>query len=104
MRRWAAVFLLVFAFGSVLISLRQGQNYAAQDRAAVFSQSSAAHPAGTDALGRDRLLRLAVALLLGLAGAAAASALTTCIAAAVGILAAFAPPFVRAFLLLLLLV
>jgi peptide/nickel transport system permease protein len=42
-------------------------------------------------VGRDRLVRVAAALLLSLAGAAAASALTTAAAAGMGTLAAFAP-------------
>lgn len=62
---------------------------AEQDRAALLEGASGHHPAGTDALGRDRLVRVGAALLLSFAGAVAASALTTAAAAGVGILAAF---------------
>jgi len=66
-----------------------GSNYARQDRDATLASASVSHPAGTDALGRDRLVRVAAAFLLSLAGAVAASALTTAAAAGVGTLAAF---------------
>jgi peptide/nickel transport system permease protein len=79
------VALVAFA-GAVLV--RSGPGYAAQDRAAPFAAASAGHPAGTDALGRDRLVRVAAALLLSLAGAAGASVLSTGAAAAIGVLGA----------------
>jgi len=49
------------------------------------------HPAGTDALGRDRMVRVSAALLLSLAGSVVAAAITTAAAAGVGMLAAFGP-------------
>jgi ABC-type dipeptide/oligopeptide/nickel transport system permease subunit len=93
--------LLVLLAVAVLAALRPGASYAAQDREAASSAASHRHPAGTDALGRDRLTRVAVASLLGFAGATSASALTTLIAAAVGTLAAFAPALVAWPLLLI---
>lgn len=71
-----------------------GASYAGQDREATFAASSVHHPAGTDALGRDRLDRVAVAFLLSLAGAVVASALTTAAAGGAGTLAAFARPVI----------
>jgi hypothetical protein len=56
------------------IALRPGSSYSKQDREQVFAASSSLHPAGTDGLGRDRLVRVAGALLLSLGGALAASA------------------------------
>ena len=80
--------VLAIAAAIVLVS-RNG--YAQQDREFVFADMSAHHPAGTDALGRDRLVRVAAALLVSLGGALAAAAATTCLAAAMGMLAAFSP-------------
>lgn len=67
-----------------------GASYAHQDRGLPLAGASMHHLAGTDALGRDRLTRVAAALLLSLAGSMAAAALTTAAAAGVGALAAFA--------------
>jgi ABC-type dipeptide/oligopeptide/nickel transport system permease subunit len=75
------------------IALRPGSSYSKQDREQVFAASSSLHPAGTDGLGRDRLVRVASALLLSLGGALAASAATTALAAGAGALAAFAPSY-----------
>ncbi|HZZ38712.1 MAG TPA: ABC transporter permease subunit [Acidobacteriaceae bacterium] len=83
---WLLTGLIVAA--SVVVSM-PGASYARQDREATLAPASARHPAGTDALGRDRLVRVAAAFLLSLAGAVAASALTTAAAAGVGTLAAF---------------
>lgn len=104
-RRFACVLLLLFILASTWIALRPGDHpgtsYSSQDRNAIAAPTSTAHPAGTDALGRDRLVRVAVASLLGLAGAISASAITTAIAAAVGIASAFSPAPVSALLLLM---
>lgn len=78
---------LILVAGAIV--LRPGASYARQDREATLAAASATHPAGTDALGRDRLVRVAAAFLLSLAGAILASALTTAAAAGVGVLAAF---------------
>jgi peptide/nickel transport system permease protein len=77
---------LVLTAGVIL--MRPGASYASQDRYASFAVASARHPAGTDDLGRDRLVRVAAALLLSLAGATIASILSTGAAAAIGVLAA----------------
>jgi peptide/nickel transport system permease protein len=71
-----------------------GSSYSAQDREAPMAGASRRHTTGTDALGRDRTVRTAAALLLGLVGAALASAATTAIAAAVGTFAAFSPAWI----------
>jgi peptide/nickel transport system permease protein len=90
--RLAAAFLLATVIvASVVIVVLPGASFSRQDRQAPLAGASLRHPAGTDALGRDRLVRVAAALLLSLAGAFAASALTTAIAAGMGTLAAFAP-------------
>lgn len=83
---WLLLGLIVAA--SVVVS-RPRASYAHQDREAILAPASTNHLAGTDALGRDRLVRVAAAFLLSLAGAIAASALTTAAAAGVGTLAAF---------------
>jgi peptide/nickel transport system permease protein len=94
---WLLVGLIVAA--SVIVS-RPSASYARQDREATLAAASASHPAGTDALGRDRLVRVAAAFLLSLAGAIVASALTTAAAAGVGTLAAFGRPSMGWFLML----
>jgi len=81
-------------FGLVLIAAAiiaaPGASYSHQDRDQPLAIASVYHPAGTDALGRDRLVRVSAALLLSLTGALAAAAVTTGAAAGVGTLAAFA--------------
>ncbi len=94
---WLLAGLIVAA--SVIVS-RPSASYARQDREATLAAASASHPAGTDALGRDRLVRVAAAFLLSLAGAIVASALTTAAAAGVGTLAAFGRPSMGWFLML----
>jgi peptide/nickel transport system permease protein len=76
---------------AVAIVAMPGASYSHQDRDATLAGASRLHPAGTDSLGRDRLVRVSAALLLSLAGAVAASLLTTAAAAGVGALAAFGP-------------
>lgn len=99
--RLASALLLALLLLAVAVLLLPGSHPAEQDRAAILAGASAQHPAGTDALGRDRLVRSAAAMLLALAGATAAAAVTTALAAAVGMLAAFSPPLAGAALLLL---
>lgn len=86
----AVVLLATLALAACAILLLPGANYAHQDRALPLAGASLHHPAGTDSLGRDRLTRVAAALLLSLAGSFAAAAITTAAAAGVGALAAFA--------------
>jgi peptide/nickel transport system permease protein len=84
----AAAILVGMMLAAGVILLRPGASYASQDRDASFAAASARHPAGTDDLGRDRLVRVAAALLLSLAGATAAAVLSTAAAAAIGVLGA----------------
>jgi peptide/nickel transport system permease protein len=91
LRLIATCLLGALIVGGAVIVARPGASYARQDREAPLAGASLRHPAGTDALGRDRMVRVAAALLLSLAGAFAASAVTTAAAAGVGTLAAFAP-------------
>lgn len=83
--------LVGLAVGASAILALPGASYAHQDREHPLAGASQSHPAGTDALGRDRLVRVSAALLLSLTGALAASTLTTGAAAGIGTLAAFAP-------------
>jgi len=90
MRRGAFVLLLLLIVAAGVILLRPGASYSQQDRAALLAPSSHAHLAGTDAMGRDRLIRVAAALLLCLSGAALAAALSTLAAAVIGTIGALA--------------
>lgn len=99
MRLGALVLLLFLTASATLVLLRTGGQYAVQDRAHIAVGSSPEHWTGTDELGRDRTIRVSAALLLSLVGALAASALATCIAATVGLTAAFAPRPVAAVLM-----
>ena len=89
--RSIAALLLGLALIASVILLAPGASYSRQDRDATMAAASRQHPAGTDALGRDRMVRVSAALLLSLAGAVTAAAITTAAAAGVGTLAAFAP-------------
>jgi ABC-type dipeptide/oligopeptide/nickel transport system permease subunit len=81
-------------------TLRWGRyDFAMQDREAVMAAASAHHFTGTDELGRDRTVRVAAALLIGLSGAATAAAITTAIAALLGFVAAFSTKPVASVLL-----
>ena len=84
-----------------VLLLKSGPGYADQDREQVFADASARHPAGTDALGRDRLVRVSAALLVSLAGAVIASALSTAAAAAIGTIAAYGTSVVGGLMMLI---
>ena len=85
----ARLLLAGIVLASLAVLAMPGASYSHQDRESPLASASQQHPAGTDALGRDRLVRVSAALLLSLAGAVAAAALTTFAAAGVGALAAF---------------
>ncbi|HUA92155.1 MAG TPA: ABC transporter permease subunit [Terracidiphilus sp.] len=87
----AASALAVLVLAAAVIVVAPGASYARQDRESTLAAASRQHPAGTDALGRDRLVRVSAALLLSLAGSIVASAITTAAAAGIGALAAFGP-------------
>jgi ABC-type dipeptide/oligopeptide/nickel transport system permease subunit len=92
--------LLLLLLASAALTLRfMPFDYASQDRTATMAAASAEHPAGTDALGRDRVVRVSAALLIGIGGAVGAAGITTMIAAAFGLLAAFSPAPAAALLL-----
>lgn len=88
------VILAALVLAACGIVLSPGRSYAHQDRELPLTGASTHHLAGTDALGRDRLTRVAAALLISMAGSIAAAALTTAAAAGVGTLAAFAGEWV----------
>jgi len=92
--------LLAIVLIATVIVTFSGRDLAQQDRNALLEGASRQHPAGTDALGRDRFVRVAAAFLLSLIGAVAASALTTAAAAGVGVLAAFSTTWIGALAML----
>jgi ABC-type dipeptide/oligopeptide/nickel transport system permease subunit len=93
MSKWvSAAFLLALILGAAVLLAFARDDYAHQDRDAIMAPATAQHWTGTDELGRDRTVRVAGALLVGLLGATAAAAITTAIAACFGLLAAFGPP------------
>lgn len=69
------------------------------DRESIASGASAKHWAGTDELGRDRAQRMGGALVLGLAGSAAAAMVSTSVTLAVAMASGFTTKPVRAVLL-----
>jgi peptide/nickel transport system permease protein len=89
-RRFAIRLLLVLILSASVALLRPGASYSHQDRDALFASSSSEHLAGTDAMGRDRLVRVSAALLLGLCGATLAAIVSTVAAACVGVAGALA--------------
>jgi ABC-type dipeptide/oligopeptide/nickel transport system permease subunit len=100
-KRVPAALLLLLLVTSLGVLWLAPDNYAFQDRDATMAPASVRHWTGTDELGRDRTVRVAAALLIGLTGAAAAAAVTTLIAASFGLLAAFSPAWAAALLLFL---
>ena len=90
--RWgAAALLMLLVLVAVATVSASRWSYAAQDREHVLEGHTAGHIVGTDDLGRDRAVRVSVALLVALAGAVVASTLATLLGVGVGATAAFAP-------------
>ena len=85
----ASVLACLFALSCFLYVERRG-SATDPDRDLTFAGASATHPAGTDDLGRDRLNRTICAMMVSLAGAISAAAISTGMAAAVGILSGLA--------------
>jgi ABC-type dipeptide/oligopeptide/nickel transport system permease subunit len=99
--RSVAVWLLAaLVLIAIAVLAAPGASYSNQDRALPLAAASAHHPAGTDTLGRDRMVRVSAAVLLSLGGAVVAAAATTLAAAAVGTLSAFSPAFLGSFAML----
>ena len=71
---WLLLGLLLIA---IAVVVAPGSSYSNQDREQLLAGSSIHHPAGTDALGRDRMVRVCAAFLLSLGGSLVASAATT---------------------------
>jgi ABC-type dipeptide/oligopeptide/nickel transport system permease subunit len=86
---------------AVAVLALPGRSYSSQNREQLLAGASAQYPAGTDGLGRDRMVRVAAAFLLSLAGAILASAATTLAAAGIGTLSAFSPATLGRFAMLL---
>lgn len=91
MRAVATWLLLILVAASSLLLWQSHASFATQDRDHIAAPASRQHWTGTDELGRDRTLRLAGALLLGIAGSTFAAAIATGLAVGVGVFAAFAP-------------
>lgn len=100
MRDFATKGLLLLLAVALLITVPHPARYATQDREHASEGSSRGHVAGTDALGRDRLMRVATASLLCIAGATGAALGATLLATGVGLAAAFSPSFLSGALLL----
>lgn len=98
----ALMLVLLLLSAAALILSMPGASYSAQDREATMAEASLRHITGTDQLGRDRTVRTAAAIVLGMGGASLASAVTTAIAAMVGTLTAFSSGWIVSGVMLLL--
>lgn len=85
---------------AALVAFFSSSTYSAQDRERQFAGASLHHPAGTDELGRDRVVRVSIAILLSLAGSLAAASISTAAAGVLGTAAGFAPRRLRSLILL----
>jgi len=99
-RRVSVVVLALMVAAACVIVRLPGASYSAQNREAIMLGATTHYWAGTDDVGRDRGVRVAAAVLLGLGGAAAAAAVTTAIAAGIGTLAGFSTPGLASALML----
>lgn len=93
MRIAAMIVLAVLMAVASMILWRAPWSYADQDRVQISAPATASHAIGTDELGRDRLVRTAAALLLGMFGSVLASAMATLLALLLGMGAALAKPW-----------
>jgi ABC-type dipeptide/oligopeptide/nickel transport system permease subunit len=93
-KKIACVLLMLLVLIAALALWLVPSGYASQDREAIDAQATHEHWTGTDSLGRDRTVRVAAALLIGLVGAGVAAATSTSIAAGFGLIAAFSHPAV----------
>lgn len=100
MKRIVSIVLLGLIAIALVAALRPGASALYQNRTQIDAGATYAHPAGTDDLGRDRLDRVAEALLLCLSLSAAAAALATGMAAAIALAAAHAEDFFASAILL----
>ena len=91
MRLAMLALLAMLLLGSTALLLQSPKGYADQDREAIASTATRKHLAGTDELGRDRAARVALALLIGLAGASCASIIAAALALGLSTWAALAP-------------
>ena len=99
-RRYSFWLLCALLAAAALVVTLSPHTYSAQDREHLFAGASSNHLAGTDALGRDRAVRVSVAIILSLAGALAGAVVSTGVAAILGTGAAFAPRILRGLLML----
>jgi ABC-type dipeptide/oligopeptide/nickel transport system permease subunit len=90
LKRAAGFCLVALILVAVVFAFRPGASALDQDRTQIAAESSANHPAGTDALGRDRLVRVSAALLLCLSLSTMAAVLATGTAACIALSAAHA--------------
>ncbi len=89
MRLVALAMLGLMVAGAITMITRSPYSYSNQDREYISSSSSSQHWLGTDELGRDRAVRTAGAVLLGLGGACGAAAIAAALAVSAGVVAAF---------------
>ena len=90
--RWMSFGLLAaLMIAAAVLVHTSSWSYGDQDREQINAAATTQHRMGTDDLGRDRSVRVALALLLALSGAAAAALLATTLGAAAGGLAACLP-------------
>lgn len=101
MKRIALLLLGALIILSAIVVVRPGSSGLAQDRSEISTGTSPNHPVGTDQIGRDRLTRIAEALLLCLSLSAMAAILATGIAAAIALSAAHTEGFIAKAILFL---
>ena len=91
MKRIAGVLLILIWLAAAVVLCCTHQGAWDQDREAILAPPSLHHWAGTDDLGRDRAARLAMALLIGSAGALGTAVLSTIFSVSISLGAVFGP-------------